>query len=712
MKPTTNQTKSAWLSGDYTAEQRPVIRATIQKLHLDVTRYRLGYNDTKTWAHEGKFRSARFGQDGPIRELLNIKSLKYSRGVDTDVAQMTLVLYNVGWIADRPSPSPEEFDLPGYYTPTRGTNDYDERWNYVNNTWRYWINPDRIIHTYEGYGSDGAQDPANDAHLYPSGVWIIDDVEMDTEGSLTITARDCGRLLLDQVCFPNIVPFDVYPLSFEKKKMVDRGSHIEPSGAWLRPTYDKDSNQLYEGEGYLDGDQVAIKPDGTVHSHTGAHAFDASSKSHWLSVGSATRQPIEYIQGQMGSTDVSGVKINVRGGPYRAYISLQRDGEWLGRAKIPVSLNEDQIDMDGVGIRYVKSFNIKDPETHEYDLGRVYHGVTKIRLTLVSRWDSGIGSERHYRSAVQAISYCTETARVAGVGQVPRGNYADYTDVVKWLCAWAGFHWPTHGRISTIGGHNTVTPPEDQALPKGSVWGDLRQTKVAGIADLGIDMFDKKPLMDGIAAVRDIVGYDFWVDEVGGIVWRMPNVWRKGNYLMPSLNGGVRTRTQQIVEIDERTTLLNLSVKLSSRNVRDRIFVADSSGRFGATVKGYVPHETGQQRVAGWTDQRFKSKGETRRMADLIAIRQAFLYRTNQLTIAANPAIQIDDQVIIYERITAEGNLHRVTNIDSDWDAETGVWTYTLTTNWLGPQAFEPQAWKPERLSVETRQYLRDLGEI
>jgi hypothetical protein len=165
------------------------------------------------------------------------------------------------------------------------------------------------------------------------------------------------------------------------------------------------------------------------------------------------------------------------------------------------------------------------------------------------------------------------------------------------------------------------------------------------------------------------------------------------------------------LEIDERTTLIEMSTKLSSRNVRERIFVADAAGNYGAVVIGYNPAPTGMRRVGGWTDSHFRSKRESRRMADLIAIRQSYLYRENTLTIAANPAIQIDDQVVIFERMTGESYLHRITGISSEFDFENGRWTYQLTTNWLGDEAFTSQAWRPQ-IHPSTEAYLRELGRI
>jgi hypothetical protein len=91
-----------------------------------------------------------------------------------------------------------------------------------------------------------------------------------------------------------------------------------------------------------------------------------------------------------------------------------------------------------------------------------------------------------------------------------------------------------------------------------------------------VDTWDKKPIMDGIAVIRDVTGFDFWIDETGGAIWRLPNIFDKGCYVMPTKGGPRVTRTTDLVEIDERKHLVSLNVKLSSRNVREQIFVSNS----------------------------------------------------------------------------------------------------------------------------------------
>lgn len=713
MKQVTQETTDAWLSGDYTEERRPMVRATIAKWYMNRTPYRLNWVTSTRWKHSGKFNSALFNQTGPVRELRNIKSIKWSRSVDTDVATCEITLYNVEYLKDTDNPLPEEFDFPGWYTPNRGSAGENDPWNYASNDWKDWLAPDRMIRTYEGYGVDPDLEPDEDPNLYPSGVWLIDDVTMTTQGIITLTCRDLGAMLLTQPLFPPTVPHQIYPLWFEEFKQLPLGPRLLPSPPWYKPYYQKSSNDYVQAAELMDGTHIAVNQWGGVYGHKGRHARDSDTSTYWLSAGSPEPKQLEWIQFNMTATKVSGVKINIKGGPYTVYVSVHnRDLGWRGAARIPYTINA----TDGVnlhaGIRYVASYQIDNGETKVFKLPRVFKNINRIRLTFASSWNSGIGQVRLYRTALQEFSYSKTLAMIDDGATIPIGNYGDYTDIVKWLVCWGGFFWPPEA-TSIFSNRRTVdahydTP--DSVLPKGRAWGDFENTGTTGFAKLDVDVWDKKPVMDGINAIRDAVGFEFWIDETGGVIWRLPNVWERGNYLTQNLYGDSRVRTEEIIEIDERTTLIDLSAKISSKNVRERIFVADVNGRYGTVVSGFNPNPTGQMRTAGWTDQYFRDEDETKRMADLIAIRQSFLYRQNQITIAANPAIQIDDQVVIYERLSGERYLHRIMSINSEFDFESGKWTYQLTTQWLGDAAFTEVAWAPTTLSDVTKQYLADMG--
>jgi hypothetical protein len=98
-------------------------------------------------------------------------------------------------------------------------------------------------------------------------------------------------------------------------------------------------------------------------------------------------------------------------------------------------------------------------------------------------------------------------------------------------------------------------------------------------------------------------------------------------------------------------------------------------------------------------------------MADLISLRQLFTYRIDRLKIPANPAIQIDDQLRIVERTSAEGYVHYCKSIASNLDMTSGEWTYDMETHWLGYDNPESKwLFHPEQLDTNTQKFLADLN--
>lgn len=728
MKTTTAHTKAVWASGDFTGDdRRPTCRVTIQKLAAPHPQYRYDEERSKDWAHAGTFSCLLFGQQSQRpRELFNVRSVKWQRGVDADVGTCTIELGNVEARNGMDPVSDSELDFPGYYTPNRGTEDYFDDWGYVKNSWRDWLVPDRLIRTYEGYGVDRSVAAEKDPHLYPSGVWLIDNVTIDAVGTITLECRDVGRALLDQILFPTVVPYSVYPLVFSPFE--DRGKKQKVVGpdndtGWQIPLYDSDSNRSYRKHPEIrDNRRPIVEADNTVYGHHPRDAFDASTYTYWLSPGfksKAQRSAYAWIQGRMATTShVEGVKVNAQHGPYRLYVSLQDSaGKWLGNKRVPYKAGDVDANAD---IPYVAEFTVNKGETATFKLPRRYAGIKKIRYTFGQLPWLGYGNRRCHHAAINSVYWCSDVTLQNQPGAFRHGNFDDYTTIVKWLLAWGGWFWPnaesglTTQTYSDGSTYNLAPASNDPKLVDGRVWGDLETVGTGAIKGtrFGVDVFDKKPIMDGIAFVREITGFDFWIDETGGAVWRLPNIFDKGCYLMPTKGGPRATRTSDLVEIDEAKHLINLQVRLSSRNVRERIFVANSASHVGAVVSGYHPTNTGLKRMAGWTDQKFTDSDECERMADLIALKQSFTYRENNLTITANPALQPDDQVIIKERTTGEGYIHRITSIASDFDNETGNWTYTLTTNWLGTKAFTKLAWDPAKLRNPTRVYLYYMGKL
>lgn len=692
MRITTAQTDSAWLSGDYEGLNRPMQRALISELTVFL----------RGAAGGRKYTSAIYGQPGVPKELPNIKSINWDRSVDSDAATMTMVLYNteplpLGTIPERDY----ELGLPGYYTFNRGATVWSQsRWQHTSNAWQGLLVPDRVIRTYEGYGFDATVAPHADPHMYSSGIWKIDDVQYGTDGLITVQARDLASLLIDQHMHPPVVPREIYPLEFTPQTL--SASDPPPTGSTL-------STPALSGS--------------SSGTNAGA-AFDADPATYWESPGSAAPDhgsSFEWIEatvpagGQLGQ-----VRFLVSGGPYTVYVSVMVDGLWQGEevseSMIPYKPLEDPNGDNGSAVRFLDFRNVPPDSWGSWTPVTPVVGATKVRLTFTNLFKVGTD----YRARLSTFQIATGTKIVTSGGVQTEGNYGDYSDIVKLLCAFAGFWWPSNAAEAYYkrpDGSSYVLPApnDDTYLGKGKVWGDIEMSGTRGPAPLNAGIWDKKPVMDGISYVRDVLGFNFYVDEDGAAIFRSPNIWSRGNFLL-DVDGQYSARTTSMVEIDERVTLMGLRATLSSRNVRERVFVGDALGKIGAASAGYNPYPSGMRRVSIWTDQNFKDgvegEKEARIMADLITLRQLFTFRTDRLTIPGNPAIQIDDQVQIWESITGEGYVHYVKGVSSSWDLESGKWAYDLDTHWLGEVPFTDWVFDPATLHADTQEWLKTIGRL
>lgn len=714
-----------WLSGQFTGVNRPYGRATVQRTNIQVGSAwvpRRPLDDSTDPSLNVKFSANASGsyatyywgnQDTP-RELPNIKSIKWNRSVGQDAATLEMVLYNTRALPLGVAPSEDDLavDQAGFYDFQRGRG--SNRWSHSPTAWTNRLYPDALIKTYEGYGIDRDLPPDLDPHMTPSGVWFIDKVEVNTDKTITVTARDAMRLLLDQICFPPVIPVALYPLSFSHFHQVDNPDIENDTTTWVHPAYDIDSNIPYIGRG------------GSSHGHHPTDAFDGSvgapnMDSYWLSIGNGSPTSdyaFEYVQGRIAASTVSSFKISVKGGPYQIFISVGTDSAWFGTAVIPYNPNDPVSAPNGSDIPYIAALTVGADSTTTIPIG-AFAGVTRVRVTFHDLWNSGIGPFR-YRGALRDFQVTTGTVTYTDGGTHTEGNYEDYSDIVEYLAAFAGFWWPDDARdffLDSEGSKHIYAPTPDPLLTRGAFWGDIEKSGTFGPTDLTTDIFDKKPLMDGVSYIRDILGFICYIDETGGLIFRSPNIWSVGNNLI--LPGHRLTtegsRTEDSVVIDENQTLMQLGATLDSSNVRERIIVADVGGSFGAVTAGFNPYNlppTGFRRISIWSDLNFTSQKECQVMADLIALRQLFTYYTDKLTIPGNPEIQIDDQVTIIERVTESADQHYVMGISSTLDNESGKWTYDLDTHWLGISAFSNWAFNPGDLSQETIDYLKALGKV
>lgn len=725
--------ESKWRNRRYIGASRPIARVTVQKPRMKLFTYGLttaytikgidasptgipssviqpiydtkhGRKVTQTYA------DFLFHPQGNPKELPNVRSVSWSRNIDQDVATCTITLVNTEILEDDEFPRALELDQPGYFTPTRGQSAYSSKWGHVTNEWSGYLFPDNIIRTYEGYGCDPDVPPELDPNLAQTGVWMIDKVSLNARGELSLECRDLGRLLLDHQIFKPVVPKDFYPLQFENwDKKVYQGK-TNPRVGKLRISIDDTSNTPWIGSGVVSG-------------HRPSHVLDGKPGTYWLSIGNdrpSRRYAYEWVQVKTrGKAKVTEVRFrSVRKG-YNAYVSVYANGQWQGVKTI--GYHEDGVGMNGANIKYVKSAKVTS-EGQQVIRFKEIKNVTKIRLTFgnLQYFNNG---PYHYRAGIRELSAygSTEspkpiysTLKPGPEGSNP-GKYVDYTNIVKLLCAWGGFLWPKNSSFKATDGTSipaNFTKNDDKVLGAGvncRVWGDFQSSGTSGPSPLTQQNFDKRSLMDGIRYVKDILGFIFLIDESGGVQWRLPNIHEVGNWITLSTTAG---RTSSMYTLHDELTLTDYTATLDSANVREKIIVADLTGKLGSSARGYNPNPVGLRRIAAWTDQNFASKQETQVMAELIALRGLFTYRQGRVTIPGFPGIQVDDQIRIVERVTEEGFIHYIQSISSTLDMVNGSYNYDLQTCWLGVDPNSKWILDRSTLSTTAKNYIDGINSI
>jgi hypothetical protein len=284
-------------------------------------------------------------------------------------------------------------------------------------------------------------------------------------------------------------------------------------------------------------------------------------------------------------------------------------------------------------------------------------------------------------------------------GEERSGNYADYGDIIYDLLIWAGFYWDTFPRepLMQLG---AGPAPDAGAEGFAQVHGVIETTGAWATETLPEDLFDKRPVMDGITEIRNIVGYLFWIDEMGAAHFRSPNWFEPGNFTEELI------RVDLVPVIDEKVQLTNYSMTLSSENVRTQIIIASDAlppvPPYGSTQETYDAYKDalgratfyeptqgrdmwhGMHLPSMWVNGAFNDPVQQEDMAQLIAMHIHFRHRQGSLTIVGNPCIQVDDQVKIFERQTADTYLHYVRGISSSLNNVSGEYEMRLTTHWLG----------------------------
>lgn len=278
----------------------------------------------------------------------------------------------------------------------------------------------------------------------------------------------------------------------------------------------------------------------------------------------------------------------------------------------------------------------------------------------------------------------------------------------------------TDGNLSIVdtGGTarwNSETWVKEQNNLRPLVYGNIESTGINAEIDIRGDIFDKKTLLDAITQIKESVGYNFYIDYAGAANFKSPNWWRAGNFddetggrLYTKVVGDEVVRTTEddedgaphIPVVHEAVDMFNYSVTLSSVAQRSEIIIgSDTPDPRDPTKTGFVrytppdavaeirpgvPALRNVHKPAMWINTHFEQPEEQQLMAELIALQIWFARRTGSVTCIANPNIDIDDQVRLIERNTSETYIHYVRGKKTSGDLQSGMYSMTLTTNWLG----------------------------
>lgn len=256
-------------------------------------------------------------------------------------------------------------------------------------------------------------------------------------------------------------------------------------------------------------------------------------------------------------------------------------------------------------------------------------------------------------------------------GQLRRqGNYLDYSDIIKELALWSGFLL-----------FDPATPL-NQFPP---VYGNIESTGAYSPEPLPDSLFDKRPVLDAMTEIKEVVGYILFVDDFGALRFESPNWWGIGNVDEQG------HRSSFIPEIDERVNLVSYGTSTNDDALRSTIIISseDPDDAGDTTITTVLRPQTadglkGLLVPAMWVNGWFQDAREQRIMADLIALHIWFQQRTGQISAVANPCIQVNDQIRVYERVTSEVFIHYVRGMSTSQDLESGQYVMNITTNWLG----------------------------
>lgn len=228
--------------------------------------------------------------------------------------------------------------------------------------------------TYEGYGGHSSNgqyvsidENLEDGDLLLTGVWIVNTVSAGADGMMTLECTDIGRILIDQIAFPPVIPPGAYPLEYyppgksafdspwgpkvKGKELVNElGEVVSTSSAnrgevWIRSftssaSGDSTVSTLYPGSAAVDGDW-------DTYALSEAYETMDGGRPYW-----------EFLPGSDPNygAGINSIKLKTWGGGYTVYVSIAEDPNPDNPSSTSVWKGVDTI-PDG-GIKYIKKVQV------------------------------------------------------------------------------------------------------------------------------------------------------------------------------------------------------------------------------------------------------------------------------------------------------------------------------------------------------------------
>jgi hypothetical protein len=414
----------AWRSDAQVGEARPCTRVTVEKeWWLKTTPATLG-----TW----KRGPARWWQpfdraQQRETELPNVVSVNMNRSLEADAGSCDIIITNTV-MPDYgvPEINPGEFGTPGAFTFDHGVGqDARARWSHATNEWMGVLTPNALIRTYQGFGGHDKTLGAalTDGNIILNGVWLIDDVQITSDGTLSLKCRDMMKLLIDQQLYPPLVPTNLYPAKYER--------WVTKNNAFPRKL-PPPSNHCYHGQ-YFNSSTDMHYGEWITHAtgHPGTDAFDmtpegaepfAHQATFWLSEphqGPGETAWIEFLIDGGNSGDINEIYCHPGGGPLLGYpdgmyyvmVSIQEKGTWVWPETSQGGITPEGVPFVSTFVPGVGGEGLPQ-NTQSFRLPRMYH-ATLVRLTLTNllpTWSRPYGNDwgmtYDYRCALRKVMAC------------------------------------------------------------------------------------------------------------------------------------------------------------------------------------------------------------------------------------------------------------------------------------------------------------------